>query len=52
MDERTLRRKLRERGIENDELERRIDDWASDEYDRQKDYEIEDNQRKERNEND
>lgn len=46
MDERTLRRKLRERGIENDEIEAEIDSWASDEHDRQKDYEIEDNQPK------
>lgn len=50
MDERTLRRKLRERGFENDELEAEIDNWASDEYDRRKDQELDD--RKERNEND
>lgn len=46
MTEDQLRRRLREQGKTPDEIEAEVDNWASDWYDRQKDYEVED-----RNEN-
>ena len=46
MTEEQLRRRLREQDKTPEEIEAAVDNWASDEYDRQKDYEVED-----RNEN-
>lgn len=44
MTEEQLRRTLRDRGLDPDEIEAEVDNWASDEYDRRKDQEIEDDE--------
>lgn len=49
MNEQQLRRRLRDDGKTPEEIEDAVDNWASDWYDRQKDYEVED--RKENHEN-
>lgn len=46
MTEEQLRRRLREQDKTPEEIEAAVDNWASDWYDQQKDYEVED-----RNEN-
>lgn len=46
MTEEQLRRRLREQDKTPDEIEAAVDNWASDEYDRRKDQELEDNQPK------
>lgn len=42
MTEQQLRRRLREQGKTPDEIEETVDNWASDEYDRRKDQELDD----------
>lgn len=46
MTEEQLRRRLREQDKTPDEIEAAVDNWASDEYDRRKDQELDDNQPK------